>query len=37
MLSLITTVAIDLTMSISWWVTKQIATGAVNAISYFIS
>lgn len=37
MLSLITTVVIDLTTSISWWVTKQIAIGTVNAISYFIS
>lgn len=37
MLSFITTVAIDFTLSISWWVTKKIASSAVVTINYLIS
>lgn len=37
MIFLMATMALDISLSISWWVTKQIASTAINAVSYIIS
>ena len=37
MLLFIATVALDISLTISWWVTKQVTTTAINAVSYLIS
>ena len=37
MLFFIVTVALDISLTITWWATKQITTSAINAVSYLIT
>ena len=37
MLIFMASVAIDISLTITWWVTKQITTTAINTVSYLIS
>ena len=37
MLIFMASIVIDISLTISWWVTKQLTTTAINAVSYLIS
>ena len=36
MIGFITTVALDVTLSLAWWVTKQVAYGAIYSVRYMV-
>ena len=37
MLIFMASIVIDISLTISWWVTKQLTTTAINTMSYLIS
>ena len=37
MLIFMATIALDISLTITWWVTKQVTTTAINTMSYLIS
>ena len=37
MIGVIVTVALDITVSVTWWLTKQITTGTMYTVNYLLS